>query len=1228
MQVSCENCGTHYQISPQDIAQGGGCPTCGHERFYRDQPSPLDSEMAQRDMVDSISQKDQGGNPLGEGTIMGRDGERPLIKRDNFMHGKTAGEWDNIDFGEGGPEPTHHFIVTQAGRVHSLPSPVHHEDIANANGLMREGYPQGMSLGVLNNDGSTEWYQHDSPWQPQQLQQALQTHFNVPVMVDPNLPSTSNEQRWGLTPGQAPGGPRRELDRLYGPAAPRSWGTPKDNEGLVRGGSVERSLNMEPYPALWSREADVGFAGGPDQNLYPEPQYSAIVTPGPYGIHAGTTKWLRFLRAHVNGIPAHQNASEIVSRYGFRNSPEFGQPVTVAVHHPSHLPAAIETIQQSADGSRATPTMRQVGQAIQRGELPPPPGIDIGQIAPAPQQQVQEQPQEATAHTAAALVEGAPLAVEGLGEAGAALGVPGAADVATGAGDVASGIWNGAKDFLGGIFGGGGKKAVGQIASPLMNKVKAQLPGAVGGGLATQGLDAAGMGPGGSAGPAPVPGDTGGLSSPALPYPLLASLVTGDYSTPSSVPEVGTLHDDPEKVDQHEFNDQDRSPNQYNPNLQDSGSSGEDAVRQNGGFAPDSPALERMQLLSPLLLHYYNSPEDGFQDPLIRGLHEALESENPGYLDQAKPEHIQHLDAAIQHHRQNQTHGVHAKTAGPMGFGVGGPGLQGLMQGQTPQGIPGTPEQGRCPYCGGTTTADGSCPQCGARSAPQGGAVIPGQVPGGRASLPPGTASIRDGDLIYDFSEHAAANHQGPVTPEQQAAVAQLLIREHRAQEIPDMLQSPFQYARELALVQQDVDMPPPAVDPSQATPPQPQMQAPGAMPMPGMGGEPGGAPMSPMAHVAADNVAQRCPKCHSATTGTLNDEGESFCHACGNIWKMDNIIKDNLTTKDSSRVAEEQPHHPNVPAAPIAEQHGQRDIRQEQDSSLTWKDSGGQPLQVNQEYEMHNPSYRVPDIVKIKQIKPDGLVVQIQGEYSNDPDALAATVPISKEEADIEKLTFIPSDGGPQDADDRNDQAPDGSTPGYQQVPPSGQTTDEHDNSYPGIQSSVQDIPEPIDDDTCPACGSLHTQSSMSSPTTVMHDCFRCGKVWETVDEWEGKTASGADLSWVMTDDGPGGDDFWSEYARAQEMRKAGTSRSLSDIAAKDARSQAIKDRLDAAHMARTAGRKLTPREQRELIEENGVARNSDLLDLEGTHYKTRGDYTGKANGMNVPDEHLLLGV
>lgn len=960
--------------------------------------------------------------------------------------------------------------------------------------------------------------------------------------------------------------------------------------------SDSRTNNMEPYESLWERSGDVDFGKGPDQNVEgTKPEHSIVVQPHPeLGLHARLVNHLNFLDAHVNGQPVRGHESDIIIKHGGSKGAQ--GPVVVSVHDPSHLVPAVQQI-VSGEG-HAVPEMLDLARKMQAGEQPLPPGIthDMMSVNPLADQEPAEQPmppEPADLDKAAGL----------LGDIGEMAGIALAPET------------------------GGASLA---LEAPMMGLAGNQIGNSIGG-LMSGALS------GGGGGGAPAPGILNPQAS------ILAALVEADYETPTSNPDVGVKNDnDPEKVDTHEFNDQDHTPNQINPNLEDSGQGWEDQNQQgqdeqaagNGGFAPDSPALERADMLKDLLLHYYHSDKSGMEDPMIRKLDEQLEAEVPGYKDQADPAAT---EAWIQSQRQPTEH-VHAAVKESIVPQM--PNTQG--QGMMPEQIPGVPpvgqqgqqggvpqlpgggmQQGHCTNCGGVLGGDGSCPQCGAHAngIPSAGTGQPGGaglqgVPGGMGAFPAIAALVSE-----------AANHQGPVTPEQISAVQQWLIEHGRTEEVPNVPMDPGnpEYVKILAEIQGNPNVPPTVTPEEQTQPMPPQPPAPGGgMPMPGMaGGEQGGAPMQPMSSFlpdfyAADNVAPRCPKCKSATTGTMGDDaGHYKCHSCGNLWKTPDETQGQFV---EARVA-----HPSEQPEPQS-QHGQQANpvgvsadQQEapptgegaEDSSLTWKDTEGNPLQPNQTYQMHNPNYPIPDEVRVKRVKPDGLDVELLGTYDN-AGGPQTEVPISKEEMEMEQLTFEPAN---QNADDQQEQPVQGQTPGYEQVPPSGQTTDEHDQSFPQV-SSVQD------DDRCPRCGHNDHYSSMSGPEIEMHECYRCGHAWETRDEPISKEA-GVDLSYLFEDDDA--EDFLGP--RRASMREA-VSRDIRSVAAKDPRLQAIHDKLEENAQQRTAGRHFTPSEQRTLIDEDGVARNSDRLDLAGTHYRTRESFDSKANGDNVPDEQFVLGI
>lgn len=1135
--VRCENCGAHFALSPGHATDGLACSECGGTRLFRDQPSPTQSDGTLRDMVDSDSQKDMGGNPLGEGTIMGTDGEQPAYKRDNFMHGKTA----------------------------EAPSFMYeHTDI-----------PEGQS--------ASDWRKG--------LQRAKCQGCGYPHLVAPGAP---------------PFCARCLADQAGVPPNPMMATASVTERVEMR----PNTLDMEPYDSLW--------------HAWPTPKAAGFVALAP---------------AEVAAAPAEAAAAG------------------------------------AAAGA--------VGDAAAAG------GSLIGDAASA--------------------IGGG---LRGL----VTKAVPRLMNGALSAGEnfVKKDLLHGAENILGIGGGDGGQPQSPTTSLPITQPNPIQPVGS------TQDLPMillADFDPNYSKCPrcqaelkdadhlkcTNCSWEEGTTDTPDEPRRKQADLETSD-----SVRSVGEQNDDPQDMDQKEFNSGDKSPsNMMNPNNEDSGKSGEDGVTPS--FGPNSPGIDRAMMVLPLLLHHFHSPESAEHDPIIKALHETLEQESPGYLKQHHPDSDNLIQQLIQH--TQQPHGVHA------GVNMQPGGLQAPVPGGAAQSQMGG---GRCTSCGGVLGGDGGCPQCGAGAQP---------ANPGLATAPP-----------------HQANTQGPQTPEQKAAVVQYLIEHHRGHEAPMVEIQPENFAKELADITRAPNLAP-LPDPSQVTPLQPAPPPGGSMPAPDMsqpGGGQGGQPMQPMsalgqhgpaagpcqhcgglgcprcawtgkfvedigpynerslqefppgsssgesadmqhlrdqylsAVVAADSVAPRCPKCKSGTTGLRQSQGvdgtTAECNACGNLWRLPGLDVSKSSSEVNRRCPkcnsgsievaqladrsqagchacghiwdEDEDYHthrnaphegsvivalvdlPNPVQLPAAERHDPTDHAQEHDTSMTWKDNSGQELAPNQIYEIHSPAFAVPDIIKIIDVNPDHISVKIVGQHSNltGGDDNMPDFQVTRQEAQLEHYTFVPSHEGEQkDMDDRNTEPPSG-TPGLEQVPPSGQTTDEASNSFP--HTSVSHIEEPEEEDKCRKCGSTAVDHEMSSAELTMHQCVRCTHAWETKDHFEGKEA-GVDLSWLMNDDGPGNDDFFEGMERAKAMRESGvTSRNLSDIAQKDPVYQRIHDALDEAHQQRVAGKMFSPTEKRALIDEHGDARNLEDLDLSHTHYDAREDYSGKTNPDNVPESHLLMGL
>lgn len=1148
--AQCGACGAHFQLDPAGSIQDAACSECGGNRFFRSQPSPTQSDGALRDQVDmSVGGKDQGGNPLGEGTIVGNDGERPAGKRDNYMH-------------------SHRINVESAG------------------------WPQ---------NPRADLYQIDPEYQPK-----VAPLYHGETEIDPN--DEAHLEGFFHRPDRADAVPNAVL---RGPQGDTTW-TPIDS---LQGFQV---LEGEVPPHL--------------RHLLPERASSVYEDIG----------------QAAHGQPEH-------IQHILRDMLMF--------EGPAQAQRFLQTLQHAPNTEQGSPLWDSMGSDPMGGYV-------VGKAA----------------HTVAKRVDMqlnttpyAPLWDESYIPKSAGIAAP----LLEGAGSLAARALPFALPSLmkGALGGGGGQQA---------------------GGMAPQQPD-----------PAP---SMEALGSVDIPW-----LLTADMDTPQSVKSVGEQEDDPQQQDQKEFNDGDKSPsNLKNPNNDDSGALGEDQVRQDAGFAPDSPGVERAMMILPLLLHYFQSEDSGQDDPLIRALHDALEQESPGYLDNEHPDGHKHVEILL----QQNGHGGH--TAGVNAFPGGLPATPMPGAGVQPPGTGG----GTCPTCGGVLAGDGTCPQCGAKQHPQGGELPTGMGTGmsGGASYPPGM-----------MAHGRTANTVGPQTPEQKAAVIQLLQQQGRGNEEPNVELHPEQYWRELAQIQKNPNVAP-LVDPSQAPqPPQPMMDPQGAMPVtdPTQMGGGGGQPMQPMARVAGPNLGRptgippqggdptvwwnaeydpqapnwnktpfdtapcpacgmpsgmnmqgrcrtcgyiigdedglsqgglglneynpggkfvdppgfthpgdshgpssghffgktadannrvpRCPTCGTATTtyadgGDGTDEARGFCHSCQKNFPLPKhearVILADLPNPVLDNAADRTSVIPEDPGA---------------ETTLTFHDKNGQPLLPGAVYSLYRPGYAVPDEVKVVDAKPDQVDLKLVGQSAG------VVMPGTDEEPDLkitahdfnmQKLEFVP-------IEDEKNQQPLGGMPGLEQIPQSEPTTDEIGNSYPnpGTVSRVlvasDDEMAEMDEDTCHKCGSHDVQHTASSPTKQMHECWRCGSAWETDDDWQGRESS-VDLSWLY-DSNSYGDDFFSEMERARAMRQAGqSSRNIGDIAAKDPRLQAIRERLDANASVkdglRTAGRHFTPSEQRELINERGLARNADMLDLTGTHYELRDAHSG--NGQNVPDGHLIFGL
>lgn len=1196
--------------------------------------------------------------------------------------------------------------------------------------------------------------------------------------------------------------------------------------------TMDDSMNSVPRDLGTARQGSIKL---PPSGI--EPQYHGTAQPvEPAGVHNGNLHWLHFLDASINGKPVREHREELYNEHGYRNlwdpatrsysapNPSWLAPVTVSVHHPEHLEAAIEAIQTpqlspSKETLRYAPKLAATGKAIFQGSIPPPPGINVpSQPQPQTPPQVMShydralsmepylpwyhkadftrypanggEPYSMTHEEWAAdkkqryqdrqLVQGGHRLEWQPGQAGRGimignqlhtwpvektldnpqgglmhgeyvrqLGVnPAHVDVTTGfeidpdgtmmgrnidpraaqidpflraqTGDPFAQAFGSTKTSIAPLLAVGGRLLLSQAIGGLMRKA---IGGA--GNFLNQG--------------APMPEDPYGG---ARPVGLVASEHTAvgvgaPVETPGSVPDMVEDHD-PEAVDQQEYNDGDMSPAFNNPNIDGdeaglSQSTGEDATKQKLEFRHDGDAVGQAELLLPLILEYLNSEKSALENPQLRALHEALDAEIPGYLDHTDDEEViqKFLDELKKPHESKtdlRTPGaqIHpqAKTAAPVYQGTPIPMAQqqmGFGQGQQ-MAMPGThanpvqpggmPVSGRCMNCGGVVNADGSCPQCGAAA----GANQMGNL------QQPGGQQTPIGIMPSPYS-HTAADHQGPITPQQKEVFAQYLIDQGRNDEVAAMMANPAMYADEWAQYINKSTQPP-EVDPAEQAPmPQVDPSQMGQMPVPPMS-----IPQPTGSRRKADSAAPRCPKCDSATTSVMSGDGDCRCARCGNVWTVDNFVKDKPDSIVSNWRIVAYPDalnndSPNPVAAPAADATAPGDREQQQDSTLSWQSSDGTPLQVGQVYEMHNPGYAIPDIIKIEQVKPDSIVVTMEGEYNAPSDPQDANGPgytheITLQEAQAEGLTFNPASSGEGEQEQSQDNAAQDGIGQTVNTEPVEQPHDEfpvhsnftrmapmseydqyfggesgaaakakaamieqygqkkgeevfyatvnkkkggsmdplfkriglpycdicgephatelHDeiqiekqHRHPGTgyeadpaAAAAANVPTIVaSTDQCPKCEYGHVTSSYLSPELIQYECFRCAHQWKISDVDEGTDLAPESREWLRGSDDEEGEVLFDP--RALAMASAGQGRNIRDIARRDPRHAEIRDRLN-----KNAGAKFSPREQKGFIDEEGVARNADRLNLDGTHYIESAFDNTKARPDRVNDNYLGLGL
>lgn len=712
-------------------------------------------------------------------------------------------------------------------------------------------------------------------------------------------------------------------------------------------------------------------------------------------------------------------------------------------------------------------------------------------------------------------------------------------------------------------------------------------------GVASKGLKALGVhalikGVSGAAG-----AGGGQAVAPRAVAPSLSEVshVTADVETPSSVP---ALHEN--DGDTQQFKDGEATTNPEHPSGDDSGS---------GSMSPAGALLDH---LLPKVLEWYDSEDAGENDPLMKALDEALEREMPGYKDMDDGDHSD-LEAFFAELADS-----HRKEAAGQFFpGMGiQPGMQPGNAVVPPRavGAPVGPQPGEnaCPGCGALLNPDGSCAQCGfaAENASQvNQAVTPGTSVGG-PSLPPAQARVAD--------------TQGPYTPEQFKLVAEYLLEAGREAEIPHMYDAPYEYADILAEIQNKLNAPPPAVE-APAAPPAPPMD-------PAMGMDPSMAPPDPsqmqasihaaVSRFAADNIAPKCPKCDSHTTGMIaTEDGMSGrCHNCNNVWDL----------KDIAKTAEVAEHHHDQPVLEHSELDDQTDSPHPDANNLTWTTPDGEALTEGQEYEMHSDEYSIPDVIRVDQVKPGELVYTITGEYSE----LEDQTTITPEEVEQRGIKFLPVEGEmpTEETFDSTEPTPAARVPITTHV-------DVELSDGRVVQANLINgkivIPkvawQQVDDEILVADpGDRANGSTVVEVDNLTHH-LDDGRALPAEEVVPNKVEPPKEAAWLLE-----GTNVSAAPAPWETPLPDLTGGSLEEIVAAD---EGERDWL-VADLPKTAGAKFSPGEQRKFIDEDGEARNLDRLDLEDTHYKTREGsvFVAGRGAMRfaqpelAPDDHLVFGL
>lgn len=682
-------------------------------------------------------------------------------------------------------------------------------------------------------------------------------------------------------------------------------------------------------------------------------------------------------------------------------------------------------------------------------------------------------------------------------------------------------------------------------------------------------------------------------SQPSTPAPALPTSYyshTADVETPSSqghIPSNDTS--DPEQVDFHEKND--GSHEDPLSQIDINGIGGTD-LGPDDFFDAESGAFAQFATLLPKILDYALGDKSAAGDPDIEDLHSKLEAEKPGYLDGANDAHGEKIilflgggngETQSDDHLQDNDE-PHDPIAEHEATALA-PGLE-----QT------------CPNCGGVMDAsNGHCPQCS----------NPNMMANPQPTNPDFTSpqQMVNPQPAQDPTMPRIAGGQGPNSPEQQAAVAELLQQEGRAEEVPTMLLEPWQYADELAQISGQ-EQPPESIGqegpPPPVTPPSQEAQ----MPVPGMSAPSPGAGGSPMMAAIAKHagtvpgLAESCPNCGSHSTGYMDPtDGKLGCKSCGHHWTGPKLIERSSAERDWERGGDEGGEA--APRVPDVEGEGSEDMEEaDPQGSHTWIDSSGTPLQVGQTYSMYSENYDIPDQVHIDAVKPDVVEYTIVGEYGLDHRS-----ELTHEEAQLEHLSFVPAAEGEvppvqpetENMEDVARPAPgevtDSSTPHELMASRTADFDDINGPQGPNVNPEPQQ-PESInlepnwDGMKMFVENMARTDLNQAIKVNLEMGSYRV----DPIDLAAAARVSPEEVEQLEHELGGIG-------ALPETQHPLGPMTGSSEEEPEEHGPTWLKE--DDSNDLRTAGAKMTPWEQRDYIDEMGDARNSDKLSLGGTHYE-----------------------